>query len=119
MLDSAVASRRLACGLTCTSPRGTPVSLDKEEVRTIAHLARLSVEEERLEPIAAELSRVLDFVDRLNSVDTSNIEPMANPVSSELLLRDDVVTETDEREQLQKPAPAVHQGYFTVPRVIE
>ncbi len=95
------------------------MSLDKEEVRTIAHLARLSVEESRLEPIAAELSRVLEFVDRLNSVDTRDIEPMSNPVSSELVLREDVITETDEREQLQKPAPAVHEGYFTVPRVIE
>lgn len=95
------------------------MSLDKDEVRTIAHLARLSVDESRLDAIATELSSVLAFVERLNAVDTSGIEPMAHPVSTAMVLRDDVVTETDERDALQKPAPAVHEGYFTVPRVIE
>lgn len=95
------------------------MSLDKDEVRTIAHLARLSVDESRLDAIATELSSVLAFVERLNAVDTSGIEPMAHPVSTAMVLRDDVVTETDERDSLQKPAPAVHEGYFTVPRVIE
>lgn len=95
------------------------MSLDKEEVRTIAHLARLSVDESRLDTIASELSRVLDFVDRLDSEDTNGIEPMAHPVSSALHLREDVVTEHNEREILQKPAPALYDGYFTVPRVIE
>lgn len=95
------------------------MSLDKEEVRTIAHLARLSIDESRLDAMASELSTVLALVERLNEVDTSGIEAMAHPVSSALHLRADAVTEPDEREALQAPAPAVHEGYFTVPRVIE
>ena len=95
------------------------MSLDKDEVRNIAHLARLSVDESQLDNIAAELSRVLEFIDRLKAVETAGVEPMAHPVSSALHLREDAVTETDERDTLQKPAPSLHEGYFTVPRVIE
>ncbi len=104
--------------LFTTAPE-IPVSLDKDDVRTIAHLARLAVDESRLDALAAELTPVLALVERLNAVDTEGVEPMAHPVSSAMHLRADVVSESDERDALQKPAPAVHEGYFTVPRVIE
>lgn len=118
MLDFAVLSRRVS-PVIFTGSTENLVSLDKEEVRTIAHLARLSVDEDRLEAVAHELSTVLALVDRLNAVDTDGVEPMAHPVSSALHLRADEVTEPDDRDNLQSPAPSTHDGYFTVPRVIE
>jgi aspartyl-tRNA(Asn)/glutamyl-tRNA(Gln) amidotransferase subunit C len=95
------------------------VSLTPHDIVQIAHLARLGIDEAALESLAADLSTVLEMVEQLQAVDTSNVEPMAHPANATLLLRDDVVTETDQRERLQAPAPALQDGYFLVPRVIE
>jgi len=95
------------------------VSLTPDDIEKIAHLARLGIDKDALEPLAADLSTMLDLVEQLQAVDTEGVEPMAHPANATLLLRDDVVTETDQRETLQAPAPATQDGYFLVPRVIE
>ena len=93
--------------------------LDPAEVRTLARLARIRVPDDELDGIAADLGRVLELVDSMRAADTAGIEPMAHPVATDLRLREDVVTATDEREALQAPAPEVHEGYYLVPRVVE
>ncbi len=95
------------------------MSLTPDDIEKIAHLARLGIDKDALEPLAADLSTMLDLVEQLQAVDTEGVEPMAHPANATLLLRDDVVTETDQRETLQAPAPATQDGYFLVPRVIE
>lgn len=95
------------------------MSLTPEEVKKIAHLARLGVDEDKLPEYAAEMSNVLDLVAQMNSADTDGIEPMAHPGHATNRLRDDVVSETNLREQLQSPAPSVEKGLFLVPKVIE
>lgn len=95
------------------------MSLTPEDIAKIAHLARLGIEEEALAPLAADLSTILHLVEQLQAVDTDGVEPMAHPANAALLLRDDEVTEADQRERLQAPAPLVQDGYFLVPRVIE
>ncbi len=95
------------------------VALTPDDIKSIAHLARLGVEEDALAPLAADLSSMLTLVEQLQAVDTTGVEPMAHPASASLLLRDDVVTEPNQRETLQAPAPATQDGYFLVPRVIE
>lgn len=95
------------------------VSLTADDIRQIAHLARLGIEEDALEPLAGELSTMLDLVEQLQAVNTDGVEPMAHPSNASLQLRDDVVTESNQREQLQQPAPSTRDGYFLVPRVIE
>ena len=95
------------------------MSLTPDDIEKIAHLARLGIEKDALEPLAADLSTMLDLVEQLQAVDTEGVEPMAHPANATLLLRDDVVTETDQRDTLQAPAPATQDGYFLVPRVIE
>lgn len=95
------------------------MSLTPDDIEKIAHLARLGIEKDALEPLAADLSTMLDLVEQLQAVDTDGVEPMAHPANATLLLRDDVVTETNQRDVLQSPAPATQEGYFLVPRVIE
>jgi len=95
------------------------VALTPDKLSAIAHLARLGVEPEDLAPLAADLSSVLVLVEQLQAIDTEAVEPMAHPASASLWLRDDEVTETDQRDTLQAPAPETQDGYFLVPRVIE
>lgn len=95
------------------------MALTPNDIESIAHLARLGLDQDSLEPLAADLSTMLGLVEQLQAVDTTGVEPMAHPASASLLLRDDVVTEHDQREALQAPAPSTQDGYFLVPRVIE
>lgn len=95
------------------------MSLSEQEVRKIAHLARLRIEEDDIPNYAQNLSRIIDFVDQLEQADTSDVEPMAHPLDKAQPLRPDVVTETDQRDEYQKNAPKVEAGLYLVPRVIE
>jgi len=95
------------------------VALNEQDIVSIAHLARLGIDPDDLKPLASNLSTVLDLVEQLQAIDTTGIDPMAHPANASLWLREDEVTETNQREQLQAPAPATQDGYFLVPRVIE
>jgi len=95
------------------------VALTPDEVRSIAHLARVGVDDASLTELATDLSTVLELVEQMNSVDTEGVEPMAHPGAAKLRLRADSVSEENQREALQAPAPAAEAGYFLVPRVIE
>jgi len=95
------------------------MSLDAAEVAKIAHLARLGIDEKDVSDYADNLSRILGLVEQMGAVDTSDVEPMAHPLELAQRLRDDVVTEKNQRELFQKNAPAVENGLFLVPKVIE
>ncbi|MDH3412651.1 MAG: Asp-tRNA(Asn)/Glu-tRNA(Gln) amidotransferase subunit GatC [Gammaproteobacteria bacterium] len=95
------------------------MSLPREEVLKIAHLARLGVDDAEVERHAGELSNILALVDRMNAVNTSGVAPMAHPLDGTQRLRPDVVTETDQRVAFQEIAPAVRDGFYLVPKVIE
>lgn len=95
------------------------MSLSPEQVRKVADLARLRVNDDQVEAYARELSNILDMVEALEAADTEAVEPMAHPLDLNARLRDDVVTETDRREDFQAIAPAVEDGVYLVPKVIE
>lgn len=95
------------------------MSITPDDVRAIAHLARLGVAEERLSEYAGELNTVLGLVEQMNSVDTAGVEPMAHPFHATQRLREDTVSEPDQRDLLQRGAPAVAKGLFQVPKVID
>lgn len=95
------------------------MAITPEDVRNIAHLARLGVDDDRLDEYAAELSQVLSLVEQMNATDTAGVEPFAHPGNTTARLRADSVTETNLRDELQAAAPAVEQGLFLVPKVIE
>ena len=95
------------------------MTLKADDVRNIAHLARLHIDEDAIERYVADLSSILSLVDEMNQVDSSGVEPLANPLDATQRLRDDEVTEVDERDKFQRIAPDVGQGMYRVPRVIE
>ena len=95
------------------------MSLDKDDVVKIAHLARLTVDDADIPRYARELSNILSLVEQMNQVDTDQVTPMAHPLDTSQRLRADVVSETNERELFQANAPQVEAGLYLVPKVIE
>ncbi|UYM15146.1 Asp-tRNA(Asn)/Glu-tRNA(Gln) amidotransferase subunit GatC [Endozoicomonas euniceicola] len=95
------------------------MAIDASEVQKVAHLARLSIDDSQVEATAGTINKILDLVDQMQSVNTDNVEPMAHPLDATQRLREDVVTEPNNRETLQSCAPAVEDGLFLVPKVIE
>lgn len=95
------------------------MSLSPDDVAKIAHLARLAVSPEDAEALGRELSNILDLVAQMEAVDTADVTPMAHPLEMAQRLRADRVTEQDQRERYQANAPAVDDGLFLVPKVIE
>ena len=95
------------------------MALNDEDIRKIAWLARLQIDEADSPKYAHELSQVLDLVNELNQIDTADIEPMAHPTDAVQRLRADEVTEQDQRDKFQSIAPLAEDGLYLVPRVIE
>lgn len=95
------------------------MSLDKHDVEKIAHLARLSIQEDDIPHYARDLNNILNLVEQMSAVDTSDILPMAHPLDAHQRLRTDAVTEVDQREAFQAIAPKTEAGVYLVPQVIE
>ena len=96
------------------------MSLTRQDVEKIAHLARLSITEEQMPVYVSSLSSIVDFVAELSGVETGSVQPMAHPLDGQRQrLRPDEVTETDHRDKYQANAPSVQAGLYVVPRVIE
>jgi len=99
------------------------MSLSASDIARIASLARLQLAPDESERMLSQINGFFDLVERMRSVDTTGVEPLAHPVAAvqdvALRLRDDVVSEPDNREANQKSAPAVEAGLFLVPKVIE
>lgn len=99
------------------------MALLPQDVSRIAHLARLELRPDEAEAMLTQLNDFFGIVEKMSAVDTSGIEPLYTPLSAvqdvQLRLRDDVVSERDERDANQKSAPSVEDGLFLVPKVIE
>lgn len=95
------------------------MALDKAAVAHIAALARIRLKDEELEPLAAELSQILNWVEQLAEVDTSDVAPMTSVAAMTLPMREDEVTDGDRRDGILKNAPQTARGFFVVPKVVE
>ena len=95
------------------------MAIDAATVRRVAKLARIREPEERLEPLAQELSSILGWIEQLGEVDTDGVEPMASAVAVKLPLREDVVTDGGDSGAILANAPAKADGFFVVPKVVE
>ena len=88
-------------------------------MQQIAELAQLEITEKELGKVMDSMNQVLDLVEVMQTVDTTGVEPMAHPLDSTQELRDDVVTEPDQRNHYQELAPSTQDGLYLVPRVVE
>jgi len=95
------------------------VSLTREQIQHLAMLARLELAESEFDDVQAKLSSIVEFVDRLQAAPVDDVVPMAHPLSGAQRLRPDVVTEVIDRDAIQANAPAVQDGFYLVPKVIE
>ncbi|NNC68049.1 MAG: Asp-tRNA(Asn)/Glu-tRNA(Gln) amidotransferase subunit GatC [Gammaproteobacteria bacterium] len=90
-----------------------------EEVLKIANLARLQIKQDEVEQYAIDLSSIINLVEQMNAVDTKDIQPMAHPLDATQRLREDKVTENNQRDKFQAVAPSAEKGLYLVPKVIE
>lgn len=95
------------------------MSLSPDQIKQVAHLARLELKPEQVQHYAKQLSNIFEMVGQLAGAQTDNVGPMAHPLEMVQRLRPDVVSETNQREVFQAHAPAVQDGLYLVPKVIE
>ncbi|HEY8571306.1 Asp-tRNA(Asn)/Glu-tRNA(Gln) amidotransferase subunit GatC [Phenylobacterium sp.] len=95
------------------------MAIDAATVRKVARLARIAEPEEKLEPLAKELSGILNWIEQLNEVDTDGVEPMTTAVHATLPMREDVVTDGGDPARVLANAPKANKGFFVVPKVVE
>ena len=95
------------------------MAISDDEVRAIARLARISIEEQDIIVVSAELSQILEFVRQMDAVDTTNVEPLAHPLETYAHHREDKVLESNLRDTYQSCAPQVQDALYLVPKVIE
>ena len=95
------------------------MSVDKETVARIAHLARLKLPEDQLEPMTGELNNILAWVEQLAEVNTDDVPPLTSVVHANLPQREDVVTDGNRQDDVLANAPDAQHGFYAVPKVIE
>jgi aspartyl-tRNA(Asn)/glutamyl-tRNA(Gln) amidotransferase subunit C len=95
------------------------LALSLDDVKRIAHLARLAISEQEASAVLGQLNGIFELIEEMQAVDTSGIEPMSHGQDVVLRLREDVVTEGDQHELFQHQAPQVEAGLYLVPKVIE
>lgn len=95
------------------------MSLTANDVKKIAHLARLGINEQQIEAYTKDLSSMLDLMTHMGQLDTSNVAPMAHPLDQTQRLRADLVIESNQRDHFQAIAPQTEAGLYLVPKVIE
>ena len=95
------------------------MSVDKDTVRRAAHLARIAVEEDELEPMTEKLNGILGWIEQLNEVDIEGVEPMTSVTPMRLKRRGDQVTDGDRQDDILANAPDAREGFFAVPKVVE
>ena len=95
------------------------MSVDTQQVRHIAKLARIAMSDAEIEALVPELNNILGWVEQLAEVDTDGVEPLTAVIDQKLRLRDDAITDGDIRDDVLANAPDAQHGFFAVPKVIE
>ena len=93
--------------------------IEKKDVRKVARLARIQIEEKKLKSLSDELSNIIKFVDQLDEVEIQNVEPLQNINFKKTTMRKDIITEGNDVKKIMSNAPLSSEGFFSVPKVIE
>mgnify|MGYP001485911703 FL=1 len=95
------------------------MSINEDEIKYLSLLSRMDIDKNEIKDVEEKLSKIIDFVDQLQTISTDDIEPMAHPLNQSQRLRIDEVTETNDRENIQKNAQQIEKGMYLVPKVID
>lgn len=95
------------------------MSVNTEQVRHIARLARIKMSDAEIEALVPELNNILGWIEQLGEVNTDGVEPLTAVIANQLRLRDDVVSDGNCRDAVLANAPGAEHGFFAVPKVIE
>jgi len=95
------------------------MSIDLKTIKHISKLSRISVDEQKAKKLAGDLNSIFEFIEKLNELETDNVEPLTSVAETTLKLRTDEVKSKDIREQIIKNSPQDNEDYFVVPKVIE
>ena len=93
--------------------------MDQETVRTICYLARLEIDQSKSEKIQKDLETIIDLISSLQTIDTSDVEPLYNPLEMTAFMHDDIEKSDNKKEKFLENAAASNEDYFLVPRVVE
>jgi aspartyl-tRNA(Asn)/glutamyl-tRNA(Gln) amidotransferase subunit C len=95
------------------------MQLKPEDVQQLARLAQLAIDDQQAQETLTQLNQVFGLIEKMQAVDTTGIEPMSHPQPDPARLREDRVTEVDQRDKFQQVAPSTDSGLYLVPKVIE
>ena len=95
------------------------MSIDQKTVKHISKLARISINEKKAKNLANDLTNIFKFIEKLNKLDTKNIEPLTSIAETKLYLREDNIKDANIRDQILENSPEKNKEYFVVPKVIE
>ena len=95
------------------------MSIDKDKIKHVSKLARISVDEKKIDGLTKDLSSIFKFIEQLNELNTDNIEPLSSILNEPLRSRKDVVNDGKIREKILKNSPQKNEEFFVVPKVIE
>lgn len=93
--------------------------VDTQTVKRIASLAKLKIDDDKVEDVEGEFNKILDWIEQLNEVDTNHVEPLLSVNDENLRLREDKVSDGNQRDAVLANAPVSSYGYFVVPKVVE
>ena len=93
--------------------------IDKSQVKKVAKLSRISLDDSKLESLSKDLVSILNFVEQLNKLDTNEIKPLTSIIDKSLDTRDDTVSDGQIKDQILKNSPEKNEDFFIVPKVIE
>ena len=95
------------------------MTIDLKTIKHISKLSRISVDDEKAKKLAGDMNSIFDFIEKLNELDTNNVEPLTSVAETTLKLRVDEVKSGNIREQVLKNSPNENEDFFVVPRVVE
>ncbi|MBT3599278.1 MAG: Asp-tRNA(Asn)/Glu-tRNA(Gln) amidotransferase subunit GatC [Candidatus Pelagibacter sp.] len=95
------------------------MTIDLKTIKHISKLSRISVDDKKAEKLAGDLNSIFEFIEKLNKLDTKNIEPLTSVAETTLKFRNDEVKSKDIRDQILKNSPDENEDFFVVPKVVE
>ena len=95
------------------------MSIDKNQVKKVAKLSRISLDDSKLESLSKDLDSILNFVDQLNKLDTSKVIPLSSVLDKTLVPRNDKINDGEKKNEILKNSPNKNEDFFIVPKVVD